>query len=169
MKTSCSPSSTPAARRLRGFTLIEIMVVVAIIGLVAAIGVPSLITAMQKTGMRRAVSDILDVCKTARANAIIHNQTERVIFHPQLGTFEAEGGVAAHSGMVSASTLPDGIQFAMLDINQLDFSASDPAIVYFYSDGTSDEVTIVLVSHTDQRKITLDFATGFPVVSDVTR
>ena len=54
----------------RGFTLIEIMIVVAIIGLMASIGVPSLITAMQKTGMRKALSEVQDVCRHLRRNLI---------------------------------------------------------------------------------------------------
>jgi len=167
MKPFCPRSSPPVSRRVRGFTLMEVMIVVAIIGLLAAMGLPSIITAMQKTGMRKALSDLTDVCRTARSNAIIHNRTEAVIFHPLTRSFAAEGGAAAHSGLVSSSTLPDGVNFAMLDINQQDYGASDPARVFFYPDGTSDEMTIVLMDSTDRRKITLEFATGTPVITDV--
>jgi type II secretion system protein H len=167
MKMFCAQSSKSVHRRARGFTLIEIMIVVAIIGLMASIGVPSLITAMQKTGMRKALSEVQDVCRTARANAILHNRTESVIFHPMLRSFAAESGAAQHSGLVSSSTLPDGVEFEMLDINQQDYGASDWARVFFYPDGTSDEMTIVLASKNDQRKITLEFATGTTTVSDV--
>ena len=38
------------------------MVVVAIIGLIAAMGLPSIIMALQKDGMRKAVSDVQDIC-----------------------------------------------------------------------------------------------------------
>jgi len=169
MKIACAPYSPLLSGPRRGFTLIEIMVVVAIIGLVAAIGLPSIITSMQKTGMRAALSNILDVCKTARANAIIHNQTESVIFYPGERKFAAENEAAAHSGLVSAATLPDGVQFDMLDINQQDFLKSDWAKVFFYPDGTSDEMTIVLEGKSDLRKITLEFATGIATVSDVNR
>jgi type IV fimbrial biogenesis protein FimT len=169
MKIACASYSPLFPGRRRGFTLIEMMVVVAIIGLVAAIGLPSIITSVQKTGMRAALSNILDVCKTARANAILHNQTESVIFYPAERKFAAESGAADHSGLVSAATLPDGVQFAMLDIDQQDFLKSDWAKVFFYPDGTSDEMTIVLESKSDMRKITVEFATGIPTVSDVNR
>ena len=57
----------------------------------------------------------------------------------------------------------------MLDINRQDYDKSESAPVNFYPDGTSDEMTIVLVDRTSERKITLEFATGFTTVSDVNR
>ena len=48
------------SRCRRGFTLLEIMVVVAIMGLIMAMGVPSILSALKKDGMRKAVSDLQD-------------------------------------------------------------------------------------------------------------
>jgi prepilin-type N-terminal cleavage/methylation domain-containing protein len=159
--------------KCRAFTLIEIMVVVAIIGLVAALGVPSLIKAMQKEGMRKALSDLQDVCFTARQEAIFSRHKTAVVFYPQEGKFAAEGavggdnGVNLHTGKVVSSTLPDGIHFAMLDIFRQDYAESEWARVFFYPDGTSDEAKIVVVGRGEQKEITLDYVTGTPVVSDV--
>jgi general secretion pathway protein H len=148
------------------FTLIEIMIVVAIIGLIAATGIPSIIKALQKEGMRKAESDVLEVCQTARANAIFHHQTVSVIFNPAERSFNAEGGAAEHSGLVHASVLPDGVDFAMLDINLQDFGAT-VGRVRFFPNGTSDEMTIVLHDKERWRKITLEFSTGLASVSEV--
>jgi len=158
--------------RRSGFTLIEIMIVVAIVGMLAAIGLPSIIKALQKEGMRKAISDITEVCASARAKAIFSGRKVAVVFHPGDHTYSVEGGgmtsgAGRGSVWVTTSKLPDDVYFAMLDINQQDFGASEWAKVWFFPNGTSDEMTIVLHDRTDWRKISLEFSTGLSRVTDV--
>ena len=56
-----------AAHRAAAFTLMEIMVVVAIIGLCAAMSVPAILQMRREGPMRKAVNDILELCARARA------------------------------------------------------------------------------------------------------
>ena len=135
------------------------MIVVGIIGLIAAMGVPSILQSLQKEGMRKAVSDMVDACNDARSHAILSGQNADVTFHPADRTFASSGGKSA--------TLPDGIDFAMLDINMMDFSQSDVSRVRFFPNGTCDEMTVVLHSGDDWRKITLEFSTSIATVSAV--
>ena len=161
MKTAASKNSP------RGFTLIEIMVVVAIMGLIMAMGVPSILAAVKKDGMRKAINDLQEVFAQARAQAIMQDRVVSVTFHPGENTFSTDSGAGAVPGKVTASALPDGVRFAMLDINRMDFGGSDVCWVHFNPDGTSDEMTIVLGGKEKWRKITLEFSTGIPMLSDV--
>jgi hypothetical protein len=118
--------------------------------------------------MRKALSDLNDCCETARGVAIMQNRTVSLIFHPPDKSFGVDGGGAGSSkDKVSSSVLPDGVDFAMLDINLMDFGGSDVCRVRFFPDGTSDEMTIVLHAKDQWKKLTLEFSTGIPTVSEV--
>ena len=62
-------SVRPAAARARGFTMIELMVVIAIMAITLTIGVPAFVRALHKEGMRKAQSDLLEACQKARAGS----------------------------------------------------------------------------------------------------
>lgn len=54
------PSTRPAdaRRRARGFSLIELLIVIAIIGIIAAILIPNLLDALQKSKQKRTMADM---------------------------------------------------------------------------------------------------------------
>ena len=62
----------------RGFTLMEIMMVVAIMGLVMAMGMPSIISNSKRQGMRKALFDLTKICQNAREQAILSGQRTSV-------------------------------------------------------------------------------------------
>ncbi len=143
---------SPVSREYSAFTLIEIMIVVGIIGLILAMGAPSLLQMLRKEGMRKAVGDVTELLGDARANAILKEQNAYVSFRP------ADNRLASSTG--KTVTLPEGIAMEAIGINLLDFSQTEESRVWFYPNGTSDELTLVLHSGTDWRKITLEYATG---------
>jgi len=171
----------------RAFTLIEIMMVVAIIGLVAAMGIPSMLREMHRSPMSNAVNDVMEICSHARALAILNGVTTTVVFHPQTRQLAISGAPAPASTNESflpdtpvkkapsassqapkdSAQLDDSVSIDMLDINLLEYKDSDEARVRFFPNGTSDEMTLILHSGTDYKKITLEVTTGLATVGEV--
>ena len=167
-------------RKERAFTLLEVMMVVAILGLMMAIGVPAILRTMHQGPLRKAVNDVMTICYNARAQAILHGVTTTVVFHPQSGEValsslaatnstdgfapekpSGESSAAATSGSALNSTkFDDSIIVDMLDVNLSENKDAGEARVRFFPDGTSDEMTLIIHSGDQYRKITLEVTTG---------
>jgi prepilin-type N-terminal cleavage/methylation domain-containing protein len=145
----------------RGFTLIEVMMVVAIIGLTLTMGLPGFLRVMQREGMRKAEYEMVEACKEARRTAIMNNEKTFLIIHPLLGTFEVPGAFPQ-------AQLPGDIAIDILGVNFIQYERADEARVGFFPNGTSDEFTIVLHSSGGvYRKIYLDTVTALPDIQDI--
>jgi prepilin-type N-terminal cleavage/methylation domain-containing protein len=170
---------------LRAFTLIEIMMVVAIIGLMMTIGVPAILRTTRQEPMRKAVNDVMEICSHARAQAVLRGVTTTVVFHPQsrqvalagVGTTDSVDGSSqsvvstggskpstSSASSLNSTQFADGITIDMLDINLLEYKDADEAHVRFFTNGTSDEMTLVLHSKDQYLKITLEVTTGLASV-----
>lgn len=64
----------------KGFTLVEMLVVVALIAILASIGVPSLLNMMNRIRLTRATRDVSIALQAARLKAIAKNRKHKVYF-----------------------------------------------------------------------------------------
>jgi prepilin-type N-terminal cleavage/methylation domain-containing protein len=166
-----TPPESPGPRSA-AFTLMEIMVVVGIIGLIMAMGAPTLYHMLHREGFNQTVSDVVEVCSSARAQAILQGRIAEVIFHPLDRRCEVGGGVS--SGMLASGApgraatavhFSDEVSIEMLDVNLLEYKDAAVARVRFFPNGTSDELTLILRSdRNDWRKIALETTTGLATV-----
>lgn len=111
-------------RDLRGFSTTELLVVIGIIGVVSAIGLPKITTYVKLTQIRAAASNVASEVTAARAKAIQKNVNYGVVFAVKsntsyqwaledlpgsLATRQDINGTTAIKGAVQ--NLPPGVQF----------------------------------------------------------
>jgi prepilin-type N-terminal cleavage/methylation domain-containing protein len=158
-----------------GFTLIEIMIVCAVLAIVLTFSLPRLISAQAGEPLQRALKELTEACSHARARAILGGKPTQLVFRPEQGSFSVEGGGGgggkpggAKGGGLSGQ-FDESLMVEMLDINLQEFRQEPLAVVTFYPNGICDELTIVLRSHNNEwRKFSLEGATGLSTVSKVT-
>ncbi len=153
------------------------MMVVAIIGLMMATGVPAILSATREAPLRKAVNDVMEICSHARAQAILGGQTTTVFFHPRVREIALGGGAGASgvsapstrvgSAAVNAAEFGPTVTIEGLGINNFDYTDSDEGRVRFFANGTSDEMTLVLSAGGEYRKITLEVTTALASIGSV--
>ncbi|MBI3191776.1 MAG: hypothetical protein HYZ36_03845, partial [Pedosphaera parvula] len=133
--------------------MIEIMIVVGMIAIIMAWGLPSFVNSMRKNSMRQAVSDLMEGLSHARARAILSGVPAEFVIGADGGQLSVQSAAGAAGQADSAggrsnfsAHLGEDIAIDMLDVNFHDQMQADEARVRFYPNGTCDEFTIVIHS-----------------------
>ena len=186
----------PRVDRCRAYTLIEIMLVVAIMLIIVSVGVPSLFKSLRKDALRGAVSDVLSTCAQARAQAILSGgpvEFVMTVFAVDDLRLSIQPGRRRDAGGEGEESLPPltmldadeelgnsdapgsvrihediAVQNIFVNLREVDMNASQVR-VRFYPNGMSDEFSMLLnwVVMNQLRIIKVDPMTGLAEVESV--
>ena len=174
-------------RPCAAFTLIEIMVVCAIIGIVMTIAIPSIYRQLHPESMQKAVSDIKEACDLARGHAVLNGSTMKLVINTREKQVSVVQGEASRSEAmdrlesksvsgeewrmpdkqpsggagVFTAKLADSIMLEGIRLNLKDYTEDEVVEVNFYKNGTCDEFSMFLLHREgERRQIWLEVATA---------
>jgi|SoiMethySBSTD1v2_1073268.scaffolds.fasta_scaffold1553394_2 general secretion pathway protein H len=146
-----APGSWVATRAPAGFTLLEVLMVLAIIGLVAAFTLPALRRPPDKLRLEAATHTLVSALRFSRVQAIARNEDVIVTLHAERRILESSTGPALQ--------LDQEISVEMI------FAASErrrngAGAIRFYPDGTSSGADIVLTLNKRRTRVSVNWLTG---------
>lgn len=85
LKNKCS-------RKLNGFTLLELIIVMLVMGVIMAVGLPRIFTGLDGVKTRGILSDVVTFLRETRMDAVSNGETVRVTVNLPAGTFKTNNG-----------------------------------------------------------------------------
>jgi general secretion pathway protein H len=150
--------SSPAAARLRGMSLLEILVVLAIMGLVAAMAVPMLGPGVSSGELKAAARQLASGLRLARSEAMA---TRRETFL----TIDIEGRRFKVAQDPKEYPLPKGVGLKLFTA-QMDLVDDKVGSIRFYPDGGSNGGRITIAAGERKYEVDVDWLTGRVAILD---
>ncbi len=160
----------------RAFTLVELMVVLAVLGLIIGISIPSFRSFLKKAPLEQAISDVEGMCRQARSDAIINKRTMELVLNDSeesvvlrsaartvMGVDPETGGEA---NLVEQGEVLDRVELAadLQIIEPLDEDFVGLLELRFYPNGTAEPVDLRVTDGNEAYILSLDPVTGHTTV-----
>ena len=150
------PREIIAIRNSKGFTLLEALVVIALIAFVSAVAAPSLLKWRRAARLRGAAENLKGDLELAKLKAIQENGTVSVIFsadgYQMFVDNNKDWSPDTTDSMLRQRSLPPGVN---IELDQTSFGSMDDK-ARFYGRGTASNGHVLLVNGDgDQKKVTV--------------
>ena len=144
------------ARASRGFSMLELLIVVAIILIVSAMAIPVVMNSVRQMRVRATASEVAGILQTARMRAVKDNT-----YYHTLSTLVVEGG--ARRTQVWVDLDDDGAYDAATAGSEGEPMTLFPSSIFFRADGNPSTDTMKLAYDPEDPTVTPRFnARGLP-------
>ena len=148
------------SKHIRGFSLTELMIVILVMGIITAIGAPSMSRFLQSWRLNGEANEMATMLRLARTAAVTKNTTVMFVFDANDGEYfyveddDESGSQSAGEYSSGLHELPDGI---VVD----NYTMAQQWITFGPKGNTVDGGSITLTnSHNGQRRIRVFSGTG---------
>ena len=138
-------------RRQSGFTLLEVLVVMAIVGVVAGMVLPALQAGARQSAVRRSVREFISAARQASARAVSSRRPVALVVWPDDGAFGIEGLDGRYElpdfadfGEIVGGSEAEGDKEIRFDFYPTGSSAGGSVEIEFSPDGNHQSYRLVL-------------------------
>jgi general secretion pathway protein H len=157
MRTAArSRSALP--RRAAGMTLLELLIVLTLMAIIAAIAVPILAPGVSNTDLKTAARKVAAGLRMARNDAVATRTDTRVLLDLEHRTFQIERDPRVH-------VLPREMQMKLFTA-QSDLVNETTGAIRFYPDGGSNGGRVTLAAGERKYEVDVDWLTGRVAILD---
>lgn len=156
-----------------GFTLLELMAVLVVIGLAAGIAMPSVSTGLQRWRLRAAALEMNAMLKFTRTQAVAKRQAFQLVLDRTRNLYWLDQTNAvldaeqAHEKGIRLLALPSGVRFGAVSLGGQEIFADELGVV-FSPYGTTTGSSIQVVNERGHGyQITLDQVTGLSALRSI--
>ncbi len=134
-------------RHEQGFSLLELLVVIVIVGVMSAIAIPAFSDWREKQAVRNITQTLLAQLKQARVLAVSENRSVRISFSPKFYVFDANTTGSCNT------CRNEQVNFSQFSDNLSVSVASKKNPIFFSSRGTAKNTTVTLSAGKNSKKI----------------
>lgn len=133
-----------------GFTLLELLAALTIVGIVLAVSVPSMARFYESMQYREAIRDVMSTLESARYAAVNRGEIQDVMIHVDDNTLVAVGRSVELPALVSLSAATAG-----------ELNSGNAAVIRFYPEGGASGGEVILTrDNGDNTVIAVDWLLG---------